>query len=78
MRLTTVIVTSKKARLKSSSRASTVTRYSLFPSESSGFSKSGGLAKERAPVSLMVKSLPSAPEVDHSMLAPSESEALKV
>ena len=75
----TVTTTSREEELNPLSRAWTVTRYSLLSRpDPKGDSKSGGLAKVRAPVSLIVKSLLSAPKVDHTMVSRSGSEALKV
>ena len=65
--------------LKLSSLAWTVTRYSLLSRPDPwGYSKLGGLVKVRAPVSLMAKSLLSAPVTDQVMVLFSGSVALKV
>ena len=75
----TVTVTSRDEELKLSSLAWTVTRYSLLSRPDPwGDSKLGGLVKVRAPVSLMVKSLLSAPVTDQVMVLFSGSVALKV
>ena len=74
----TVTVTSRSAVLNAASWACTVTLYTLSRPESVGFSKSGGLVKERAPVSLMVKALLSVPDRPQETSPPSGSVARKV
>ena len=73
--LVTLTVTSSSTELNPSSRAWTVTRYSLSRLESTGFSKSGTLAKVNTPVSLISKSSSSVPETDQVIVSRSGSVA---
>ena len=71
----TLTVTSSLSKLNPSSRAWTVTRYSLSPLASAGFSKSGTSAKVNTPVTLISKSPPSVPDTDQVIVLPSGSAA---